>query len=93
RWRPQIVSGKARAAASWRATTQARNAAGRDLRPNPKGQALFCGNPALQHACAEPLHGAYYASSCRKTALGANSYDTATGPSGAIAAYRTRDDS
>ncbi|AWN14403.1 hypothetical protein SALB1_0196 [Salinisphaera sp. LB1] len=41
------MSGKARAAASWRATTQACNAAGRDLRPNPKGQALFCGNTAL----------------------------------------------
>ncbi|AWN15947.1 hypothetical protein SALB1_1749 [Salinisphaera sp. LB1] len=41
------MSGKARVAASWRATTQTRNAAGRDLRPNPKGQALFCGNPAL----------------------------------------------
>ncbi|AWN15628.1 hypothetical protein SALB1_1425 [Salinisphaera sp. LB1] len=41
------MSGKARVAASWRATIKTCNAAGRDLRPNPKGQALFCGNPAL----------------------------------------------
>ncbi|RJS91511.1 RidA family protein [Salinisphaera sp. Q1T1-3] len=32
---------------SWRAMIKARNAAGRDLRPNPKGQALFCGNTAF----------------------------------------------
>ena len=47
RWRPQIVSCKARVAASWRATIKTRNAAGRDLRPNPLGQALFCGNTAF----------------------------------------------
>ena len=47
RWRPQIVSCKARVAASWRATIKTRNVAGRDLRPNPKGQALFCGNTAF----------------------------------------------
>ncbi len=84
RWRPQVVSGKARAwvVACHDPGSQRRRApmANCSRAAQPEGTSAVLRRSSVVALSRSPLRHVRHASFCRKTALGADSHGTATGP-------------